>query len=77
MALHATPKDHDADPPSGWIVRKSGSHWHLESAKGGVIGTFTTKREAMAARESGFYFDLYNKEGRWFAGESVSGWVQY
>lgn len=78
MAMHLTPEEHDADPPSGWTVKKAGDRlWQLQSRNGGVIDTFTTKTKAEAGKTSGFAFDLYQKEGRWFRGEHVSGWKPY
>jgi hypothetical protein len=77
MALHMTPQEHDADPPSNWTVRKAGRRWQLISGRGGVLDTFDTKTQAEAAKAYGFMFDLYQKEGRWFRGEPVSGWRPY
>lgn len=77
MALHLTPEEHDADPPSEWTVRKSGRNWQLLSASGGVLDTFPTKTAAVAAKSGGFAFDLYQKEGRWFRGEPINNWKPY
>jgi hypothetical protein len=77
MALHLTPQEHDADPPEGWTVAKSGRRWHLLSRNGGVLDTFNTKREATEAKSKGFVFNLYQKEGRWFRGEPVPNWKPY
>ena len=78
MALHQTLEEHDADPPSGWTVRKaSDRRWQLVSRNGGTIDTFPTKRAAEHAKTSGFAFTLYQKEGRWFRGESIPGWRPY
>jgi len=78
MALHTTPTDHDNDPPSAWSVVKKGERsWHLQSSLGGVIGYFTTRREAEEHRTGGRYVKLYEDEGRWFAGEQVRGWKPY
>lgn len=76
MALHITLEEHNADPPSGWTVKKSGRRWQLISGNGGVLDTFDTKAGAENAKVNGFLVDLYNKEGRWLNGESVSGWRQ-
>jgi hypothetical protein len=78
MALHLTPKDHNEDPPQGWTVKKAtDKRWQLQSKTGGVIDTFTTKKDAEAAKTSGFAFNLYEKEGHWFKGETVPGWKPY
>ena len=78
MSLHRTPEEHQADPPAGWTVRKAGARsWQLMSSGGGVLDTFTTRTEALAARESGWLVSLYQKEGRWFAGLPVANWRPY
>lgn len=80
MALHLTPAEHTADPPSGWTVCKGdkwGKRWQLLNKDGGVIDTFATKKEAESAKVSGYVFDLYRKEGQWFNGEAVSNWKPY
>lgn len=79
MALHRTPAEHDANPPSSWIVVKVGDRvWHLKFATGdGVIDSFTTKKSAEAAKIDGLAAKLYEKEGRWFAGLPVDNWKPY
>lgn len=78
MAIHLNPKEHDADPPQGWIVRKAGKAlWHLLSRDGGVLDRFTTKKDAEAAKTAGRIFNLYQKEGRWFKGDTPAGWRPY
>ena len=78
MSLHATPQDHDADPPASWTVVKAADRaWRLTSSLGHTIDTFTTRRDAEEERESGRWVNLYAKEGRWFAGEPVTGWKPY
>lgn len=77
MALHLTPTEHDADPPSAWTVSKSGSRWALVSSTGVTMDTFTTKRAAIEAKSSGFYVNLYNTETAWFAGLPVRGLKSY
>lgn len=77
MALHLTPEAHDADPPESWRVEKHGRRWALVNSKGHKLESFATKREAQAAKSSGFHFRLYQDEGRWFRGEPVRGWKPY
>lgn len=78
MALHLNADEHDANPPSSWkVVKATDRRWQLQDKNGGVLDTFATKREADAAKVSGYLVDLYNKEGRWFAGENVPGWKRY
>ena len=85
MALHSTPEQHAANPPESWrVVREkdqNGSRvwWHLyiDQETDHPLQSYSVKREAIAALTSGFYFDLYQKEGRWFAGEKIGSWKSY
>ena len=80
MSLHSTPEDHDADPPSGWrVVKVAGPAWHLVSSLSDdyVFASYLRKRDAEAARTDSPHVRLYEREGRWFAGEPVSGWKPY
>jgi hypothetical protein len=78
MALYVTPETHAANPPDSWQVRKvSERSWQLVDTTGAVLETTTTRREAERLKLSGNLVALYDKEGRWFAGESVPGWKPY
>lgn len=79
MTLHSTPEDHAADPPAGWrVVKVADRCWHLDSALGGTIDYFTTKRDAEAARQPGSHLARqYDADGRWFAGETPTGHNSY
>ena len=79
MSLHRTPEEHAANPPESWEVVKAAPRlWHLRQAGGqGALATCKTKREAERLRVEGWLVNLYEKEGRWFAGEPVSGWKPY
>jgi hypothetical protein len=77
MALHLTPSEHREDPPSGWTVRRQGRKWALCNKDGHVLDTAETKTKAESLKTSGFVFELYCKEGRWFRGESVANWKPY
>ncbi|TDB80295.1 hypothetical protein E1091_19295 [Micromonospora fluostatini] len=78
MALHRTPDEHDANPPRTWQVRKVSPHrWDLCDATGAVLGSYPTKKRAEQDKVTGPYVALYEKEGRWFAGEPVPGWKPY
>lgn len=70
-------EDHADNAPSTWTVRKSGRRWQLCTKDGSVLHTCDTKREAEGLKTGGFYFDLYNDEGRWFKGEKVRDWKPY
>lgn len=77
MAMHLTPEEHDADPPSGWTVHKVGRRWELRRNTGGVLCSYDTKTKAEQDKVSGPYVKLYEKEGRWFSGELVANWKPY
>lgn len=78
VALHLNLADHDADPPSNWVVQKvKNGLWHLNNNQGFTLESFKTKKAAEKAKSSGFYFNLYEKEGRWFRGEPVPDWKPY
>jgi hypothetical protein len=77
MALFNTPEKHAANPPATWqVVKVVERRWDLK-ADGGVIDSFTTKREAEEHKTTGRWVRLYEDEGRWYAGESVRGWRPY
>ena len=70
-----TPETHAANPPETWHAVKAGERvWNLNTAGGGTLGSFKTKREAEEHKRTGFYVNLYAKEGRWFAGQTPAGW---
>lgn len=79
MALFGDPETHRDNPPSTWqVVKASERRWELRAAAvEGVMQSFTTRRQAQEAREAGFFVDLYEKEGRWYAGLPVPGWKPY
>jgi hypothetical protein len=78
MSLFSNPEEHAANPPSTWLVVKTGGCWSICAADGYELeGNFDRKRDAEAARTSGFAAQLYAKETRWYAGESVRGWKPY
>ncbi len=78
MALYTSPEEHAANPPDSWVVVKVGSRlWRLTDSSGTVFETTTTRRAAEALRSSGFYFNLWHDERRWYAGESIRGWKPY
>lgn len=75
--MFTTPEDHAANPPESWEVVKAAPRvWRLLIA-GDVAQTFTTRREAEEATQSGRLVETYRKEGRWFAGEQIPGWKPY
>jgi hypothetical protein len=78
MALHLTPEDHNADPPEKWIVVKVGEKcWQLDTSLGHALGHYPTRKAAEADKLTGPYVSLFEKEGRWFRGESIAQWKPY
>lgn len=76
--IFAGPAEHRANPPSTWVVRKHGRKWGLFAMTGGQpLDVFETKRSAEHAKTDGIIARLYAKETRWYAGESVDGWMPY
>lgn len=69
---------HVENSPETWQVAKLGKgFWALQTKDGHTLDRFTTKHVAEQAKVSGFYVNLYRKEGRWYAGENVPGWKPY
>lgn len=79
MSLFSSPEEHAANPPSSWRVEKRGRKWHLLIHAGSAhsCDSFLTKHQAEAAKTTGFHFDLYQRESRWYAGETIPGWKTY
>lgn len=76
--LFASPEEHAANPPSTWQVVKQGDRrWSLQTQGGDELQAFTTKEMAERHKSSGFYFDLYERESRWYAGGGIPGWKPY
>lgn len=74
MCMFENPEQHAANPPETWEVVKVTERWWDLQAGGAGIQTYTTRRAALAARTSGTWFDLYQKEARWYAGEDIPNW---
>lgn len=77
MLFH--PTVHADNPPETWVVVKVADRcWHLRT-KDDVTLQYAckTKREAEALKTSGFYVNLYEKERRWYAGETVDAWKPF
>jgi hypothetical protein len=77
-----SPTEHAANPPSTWQVVKVGPRqWRVYprqySLDDGAIEYCKTKREAEAVKLRGRAVDLYEKEGRWYAGLPVAGWKPF
>jgi hypothetical protein len=70
-------EQHEQNHPRTWTVERRGRKFHIVTTDGLSLDSFETKRAAIQATQSGFLVDLYHKETRWFAGESVPGWRPY
>jgi hypothetical protein len=78
VSLFAGPAEHTANPPESWTIVKRGERsWALVLTNGDTLDTFPSKRAAVEATETGRYVELYRKESRWYAGESIPGWKPY
>ncbi len=70
MALFGTPETHADNAPDTWTVVKAGTAWHLRTKDGTTLDRFTRKGDALEAIDMR---RMYDKEGRWFAGETPAG----
>ena len=82
MSIFSSPEEHAANPPETWVVgrtpRTTYLPWRLTTKNGTVLETsIRTKREAEALKVSGFWFNLYQLESRWYAGETILHWKPY
>lgn len=80
MCIFDNPEQHAANPPETWeVVRVTDRHWDLRprGAEDASLATYPTKRQALLARTEGTWFDLYHREGRWYAGEDIPNWKPY
>lgn len=77
MSLFHGPEEHEANPPETWRVERCGRRWNLCTSGGAVLSSYDTKRAAEQATTTGVLAALYADEARWYAGESVRGWVPY
>jgi hypothetical protein len=75
--LFPSPEYHTANPPETWIVVRVGRKYQLQTKDGACLQGYPRKRDAERDKTSGFYFDLYHKERRWYAGEPILGWRPY
>lgn len=79
MSLFSGPEEHAANPPETWQVARVqvGNHrptWYLATADGGHLSSaHETRKAAESELSAGFYFDLWHREGRWYAGETPPG----
>ena len=79
MSVFSSVSEHLENPPSTWEVHKVGPRMWALTVSGDrfTLNVYGTRTAAQSARVGGFMFDLYNKETRWYAGESIPGWRDY
>lgn len=81
MSLFQTPEEHAANGPDTWRVEKvRDGLWAILTAHGDPqlagdrLETYPTRKSAMVGLEDGWAAGLWEKERRWYAGESIPGW---
>lgn len=78
MSVFSGPNEHAANPPETWRVIKVGERaWRVVTTGGTVLEYATTRKRAHELIESGHMRRLYDRETRWYAGESIPGWKPY
>lgn len=78
MSLFAGPEQHAANPPATWQAVKSGRAWAVATADGKILEhSHRTKRDALEAVSSGWAARQWDKEARWYAGETPAGQRSY
>lgn len=79
MSVFSGPVEHAANPPETWKVSKQANRsWYVTTSDGAkVLHRARSKGEAVAAIRVGFIRNLYDRETRWYAGESIPGWRDY
>jgi len=76
--MFTTPEQHAANPPSTWkVIRRTKTSWATVTKDGDVIEYHERKRDADESLTEGRMFRLYQQEGRWFAGDTPTGWTPY
>jgi hypothetical protein len=76
--------DHVANPPDTWKVVYDGWRtWHVRPSSDCAqspygLGWAYTEKEAVALTvKGGYYYELWHKYDRWYAGEPQAGWKQW
>lgn len=84
MSLFQTPEQHAANGPDTWRVEKvRDGLWAIVTATGDAqlggdrLDTFSTRKSAVEGLETGWAAQLWEKERRWYAGESIPGWKSW
>ncbi len=80
MSLFSGPEEHAANPPETWrIVKAAERVWNVcPKDSDDVITSCKRKIDAEMLKEPfSWLYAAYAKEGRWYAGENISGWRPY
>ena len=78
MSMFSGPTEHADNPPETWEVRKAGDRlWEVVTKDGIVITTRATRTHAKQATTEGTYVEQYARDGRWYAGETPTGWKSW
>lgn len=80
MSLFTDPIVHDANPPHTWEVTRTADRvWNVHPAghPATVIVSCSTRAAAVEATRTGFYVELWERESRWYRGDTPAGWRPY
>lgn len=84
MSLFSTPEQHAANGPDTWRVEKvRDGLWAIVTATGDPqlggdrLETYPTRKSAVEGLTDGWAARLWEKERRWYAGESIPGWKSW
>ena len=78
MSVYSGPDEHAANPPETWeVVKRGDRNWHVVDRQGTVLERATTRREAERLKAEGSVVRLYDRETRWYAGETIPGWKSW
>lgn len=80
MSLFSDPAEHAAHPPESWqVIKRAERLWGLYVTAGSEqpLQSFTTRREAEEHKTRGFWVNLYERDGRWMAGQTPPGMKPY
>lgn len=77
MSLFRNPEEHAANAPETWVIVKVADRaWRLQTKDGDVLEQNATHKACAESRDY-WWTRQYEKESRWYAGESVDGWKDY
>jgi hypothetical protein len=84
MSLFPTPEQHAANGPDTWKVEKvRDGLWAILTRDGDPqlagdrLETYPTRKSAVEGLTGGWAARLWEKERRWYAGQSIPGWKSW